>query len=170
MKKSVEENKNELKLIESRIDDMQPIEPPNGYYFNVSEKQNETVILEPEIESIIRDKVSKVKGINSEAFMKLFTNGEYKIKISKITEEGFDLVENIKDLSEEVQEQLNNLDLYLVDDVITYNGEMVWGEIVNKMVKMGFQQNPEFDKLCGSNSYTSSEESKESVKSKNNKF
>ena len=44
-----------MRVIEGRIDDLQPIEPSNGYYFNVSEKQNETVILEPEIESIIKE-------------------------------------------------------------------------------------------------------------------
>jgi len=47
---------------------------------------------------------------------------------------------------------------------------MSWSEIVNKMIKMGFEQNPDFDKLCGSNSYTSTKESKETIKNKKTTF
>ena len=170
IEKSLEEAKNDLRVIEGRIDDIQPIEPPIGYYFNVSEKQNETVILEPEIEKIIKDKVSKVKGINTENFMKLFTSGEYHIKISKKTDDGFSLVEDFKDVTSDVLEKLSSLDLSIDDKKLVYMGEMSWGEMVNKMIKIGFEQNPDFDKLCGSNSYTSTEESKETIKNKKTTF
>jgi len=170
IEKNLEEAKNDLRVIEGRIDDIQPIEPPIGYYFNVSEKQNETVILEPEIESIIKDKVSKVKGINVEAFMKLFTSGEYHIKIAKKTDDGFSLVENYKDVTSDVLEKLSGLSLSIDDKKLVYVGEMSWGEMVNKMIKIGFEQSPDFDKLCGSNSYTSTEESKETIKNKKTNF
>lgn len=170
IEKNLEEAKNDLKVIEGRIDDIQPIEPPIGYYFNVSEKQNETVILEPEIESIIKDKVSKVKGINVEAFMKLFTSGEYHIKIAKKTDGGFSLVEDFKDVTSDVLEKLSGLSLSIDDKKLVYVGEMSWGEMVNKMIKIGFEQSPDFDKLCGSNSYTSTEESKETIKNKKTNF
>ena len=170
IEKNLTEAKNDLRVIEGRIDDLQPIEPSNGYYFNVSEKQNETVILEPEIESIIKDKVSKVKGINTEAFMKLFISGEYHIKIAKKTDDGFSLVEDYKDVTSDILEKLSSLGLSVDDKKLVYMGEMAWGEIVNKMIKMGFEQNPDFDKLCGSNSYTSTEETKETIKTKKTKF
>jgi len=170
IEKILEEAKNDLRIIEGRIDDIQPIEPPIGYYFNVSEKQNETVILEPEIEKIIKDKVSKVKGINTENFMKLFTSGEYHIKIAKKTNDGFSLVEDFKDITSDVLEKLSSLDLSIDDKKLVYMGEMSWSEIVNKMIKIGFEQNPDFDKLCGSNSYTSTEESKETIKNKKTTF
>ena len=170
IEKNLTEAKNDLRVIEGRIDDLQPIEPSNGYYFNVSEKQNETVILEPEIESIIKDKVSKVKGINLDAFMKLFTSGEYHIKIAKKTDSGFEMVEDYKDVPSDVLEKLSSLDLSIDEGKMIFMGEMAWGEIVNKMIKMGFEQNPDFDKLCGSNSYTSTDETKESIKTKKTKF
>ena len=170
IEKNLSEAKNDLRVIEGRIDDLQPIEPSVGYYFNVSEKQNETVILEPEIESIIKDKVSKVKGINVEAFMKLFTSGEYHIKISKKTDDGFEMVEDYKNVPSDVLEKLSSLDLSIDDKKLVYMGEMSWGEMVNKMIKMGFEQSPDFDKLCGSNSYTSTEESKETIKNKKTTF
>jgi hypothetical protein len=170
IEKNLTESKNDLRVIEGRIDDIQPIEPSNGHYFNVSEKQNETVILEPEIESIIKDKVSKIKGINTEAFMKLFISGEYHIKIAKKNDDGFSLVEDYKDVTSDILEKLSSLGLSVDDKKLVYMGEMAWGEIVNKMIKMGFEQNPDFDKLCGSNSYTSTEETKETIKTKKTKF
>jgi len=170
IEKILEEAKNDLRVIEGRIDDIQPIEPPIGYYFNVSEKQNETVILEPEIEKIIKDKVSKVKGINTENFMKLFTSGEYHIKIAKKTDDGFSLVEDFKDITSDVLEKLSSIDLSIDDKKLVYMGEMSWGEMVNKMIKMGFEQSPDFDKLCGSNSYTSTDETKETIKNKKTTF
>lgn len=167
---NLEHTEKELDLIESRIDDIQPISPTNGYYFNVSERQNDVVVLEPEISELIRDKVSKIKTINVDNFMKLFTNGEYKISISKIIDDGFDVIEDFNSLPDDIQNKLSSLDLYLVDDKFTYNGEMSWGELVNKMVKMGFQQSPEFDKFCGSNSYSSKDETKSDVKKTKTKF
>ena len=170
IEKNLEEAKNDLKVIEGRIDDLQPIDPPNGYYFNVSEKKNETVILEPQIESIIKDKVSKIKGINAEAFMKLFTSGEYHIKIAKKIDSGFEMVEDYKDVPTDILEKLSTLDLSIDEGKMIFMGEMAWGEIVNKMIKIGFEQNPDFDKLCGSNSYTSTDETKESAKTKKTNF
>jgi hypothetical protein len=126
--------------------------------------------LEPEIEKIIKDKVSKVKGINTENFMKLFTSGEYHIKISKKNDDGFSLVEDFKEVPSDILEILSSLDLSIDDKKLVYMGEMSWSEIVNKMIKMGFEQNPDFDKLCGSNSYTSTDETKETIKTKKTKF
>jgi hypothetical protein len=67
--KNIETTKTDIKLLEDRIDDLQPIEPPTGYYFFVSERQNETITLDESTEKIIRDKVSKVKSINLDNFM-----------------------------------------------------------------------------------------------------
>jgi hypothetical protein len=39
------------------------------------------------------------------------------------------------------------------DGKLIYMGDMNWGDIINKMVKLGFSQDSEFDKHCGSNSY-----------------
>ena len=38
---------------------------------------------------------------------------------------------------------------------ITYTGELNWHEITSKMIHKGFEQDEEFDKFVGSNSYTS---------------
>jgi hypothetical protein len=38
-----------------------------------------------------------------------------------------------------------------------YRGDFTWHKIVDKMIRLGFEQEPEFDKLCGSPSYQSEE-------------
>jgi hypothetical protein len=38
-----------------------------------------------------------------------------------------------------------------------YRGELSWHKLVDKMIRMGFEQEPEFDKMCGSPSYQSEE-------------
>jgi hypothetical protein len=170
IKKNLEESKNDLKILESRINDIQPNELPNGYYFNVSERQNETVILEPEIESLIKDKVSKVKNINLDAFMKLFTDGEYHLRLSKISDDSYEVVSDFSKLPDDILENLSKIDLTIDEDKMVYMGYLSWGEIVNKMIKIGFQQNPEFDKFCGSNSYSSTQKTKEEIKTTKTQF
>jgi hypothetical protein len=170
IEKNLEESKNDLKILESRINDIQPNELPNGYYFNVSERQNETVILEPEIESLIKDKVSKVKNINLDAFMKLFTDGEYHLRLSKISDDSYEVVSDFSKLPDDILENLSKIDITIDKDKMVYMGDLSWGEIVNKMIKIGFQQNPEFDKFCGSNSYSSTQKTKEEIKTTKTQF
>lgn len=151
--KKVEECKAEIELLQDRLDDLKPQADFNGYYFNVSEMLNEKVILEPEVEEIIKSKVSKIKSINVEAFMKLFEQGEYKIKLGVSQEDNIVEVEDYNKLPESILKSLSEINLQLIDNELSFVGELTWGEIVNKMVKLGFGQDSNFDKNCGSNSY-----------------
>jgi len=146
--KNIEQSKEDLKLIENRIDDLQPFEDFNGYYFHVSERQNEKIILEPEIENIIKDKVSKIKSINLDGFMKLFTDGEFHIKLGKMVDDNIYIIDDYKNLTDEIWSKLSRLELQLNEDKLVYRGEMIWSQIVNKMIKMGFGESSDFNKLC----------------------
>lgn len=163
IEKTLEETKSDLKLIEERIDDLQPIEPSNGYYFNVSERQNESVVLEPGIEKIIREKLSKVKSINTENFMKLFVDGEYQIRIGQDIYGSIDEVTDYKNLSVDIMKSLDKVSVFISSDKLIYQGDKNWADIVNKMIKNGFNQSPEFDKKCGSNSFGTKIETKEEI-------
>lgn len=151
----IEESKSEIRLLESRIESLQPELVPNGMYFNISERLNEKIVLEKEIYDIIKSKVDKVKGINSEAFMKLFQDGEFQIRFAKKTENGF---EELVDLKELDSMHLPDLTFTIKDNKLYYIGEIVWADLVNKFLKMGFSQDPDWDKLCNSNSYKLSAE------------
>jgi hypothetical protein len=156
--RKLEEAKGDIKLLESRLDTLAPNEEPNGYVFFVSEELNQKVSLPEDIESIIREKVSKVKGINADAFMKLFEGGEYQIRLAKIeNDETFGEhpveVTDYDSLSEEIKGKLNFLHLH--DGKLIHNGDMKWHDLIQKMIKLGFEQSSEFDKICGSTSYGS---------------
>lgn len=149
----------DLQLVESRIDDLN-IEPtPNGYFFSVSERINETITLDSETETKIKNVVSKVKSINTDNFMKLFTQGQFKIKIGK--KDNNDLVTPITELDKNLFSNSDFIDSFPFDNISLENDEillstdLIWAVIVNKMVKSGFSQDPGFDELCGSNSYKS---------------
>jgi len=169
--KKIEDAKKEYKLIEDRLETLQPNEPFTGYYFNVSERLNEKVQLEDSIAELIRSKVSKVKSINTDAFMKLFEDGEYHVRLGVKKEDGtMEEFTEYESLTDDVKKLLRNVGLTLTVDQpgtgssveealkntkskLVYFGEMGWGDIVQKMIKNGFAQEGEFDKMCGSNSY-----------------
>ena len=51
-----------------------------------------------------------------------------------------------------------------------YRGELTWSQVVNRMIKLGFEEDPEFNKMCGSNSYQSNTETKEEIKNHQTTF
>jgi hypothetical protein len=162
--KKVGDTEDEIKLLESRLETLEPETKFTGYYFNVSESLNEKVNLEPEIAELIKSKISKVKSINVEAFMKLFEDGEYQIRLGAKSMDVIGEVTDYESLSEESQKALAKLGVKMSDGKLVYMGEMNWGDIVNKMVKLGFSQDSEFDKHCGSNSYKAVQYGKEEPK------
>jgi hypothetical protein len=154
----VEEFTADIRLLESRIDSLQPQAEPNGWYFNVSERLNEQIVLEKEIYDTILSKVSKVKGINSEAFMKLFEDGEFRIRLARKNEDVFDELKEFEKLPDELIEIFEKLKLTVSNENnILYIGEIIWADLVNKFIKLGFLQDPEWEKICESNSYKLSE-------------
>ena len=151
----LDECKSDIDLLKSRLKTFEPEKPKNGYIFNVSEILNELIELEPEVEYMIRDKVSKVKGIIVENFMKLFQMGEHRIRLCKRENDEFVEVQNFTDVLDELNDVLKESELkfFIEDEKLLYKGELAWAEIVNQMIKDGFEQDSEWDKICGSNSY-----------------
>ena len=143
----------DIKLLESRLDSLKPKDEPNGYVFFVSEELNQKVNLPEDIEAIIREKVSKVKGINAEAFMKLFEGGEYQIRLAKTEDGSLVEVTDYQNLPQEVQDKLDFVHLH--ENKLIHHGDLKWHDLVDKMINLGFEQSSEFDKMCGSNSFGS---------------
>ena len=150
--KKIDTVNTEIKVLGSRIDSLMPKSEPNGYYFSLSERLNEKVTLEDDVAQLIRDKVSKVKSINVDAFMKLFEAGEFNLKLG-IKNEIMTEVVDYNNLPENIKKSLSEIGFTLVDDKLSYLGEMSWHDLVDKLIKVGFSQDPEFDKMAGSNSY-----------------
>lgn len=154
----IKELESDIELLDSRIENLGIESPDNGYYFFVSERINEEVSLDLEVEKTIRKVVSKVKSINVENFMKLFKDGEFHIKFGIKIGDEIKPLDNLKDLLT-IDDKFYNLlpfeDLEFEKDYLILKTDLSWGKIVNKMVNSGFSQDPQFDEMCGSNSYQS---------------
>lgn len=158
--KKAEEKSEALKVLESRLQSMKPGDEPNGYVFYVSEEIKDMESLD-ENESKVAAKIAEIMKLKLDVLTGMLTEGYYKIKIAKkddITNQDFEL-------QKEIYEKIVNLDIEgkisITDGEFQYRGKMNWHQIVGKMIRMGFEQEPEFDKLCQSNSYDSHEEQKE---------
>jgi hypothetical protein len=138
---------------------MKPVDEPNGYVFFVSEEMKDMEELD-ESESKVAAKIADIMKLKTDVLMKMLTEGYYKIKIAKsddITNQDFEL-------EKEVYQKIATLDIEgkmkLTEEGFEYRGKLNWHQLVSKMIKSGFAQDEEFDKLCNSNSYESKEEEK----------
>jgi len=155
-----EEKKESLGILETRLETMKPGDEPNGYVFFVSEEMKDMEELD-ETEAKVAAKIADIMKLKTDVLMKMLTEGYYKIKIAKsddITNQDFEL-------EKEVYQKIATLDIdgkmKLTEEGFEYRGKLNWHQLVSKMIKSGFAQDEEFDKLCQSNSYESKEEEKE---------
>ena len=165
--KKAEEKSEALGILETRLETMKPGEEPNGYVFFVSEEQKEMESLSEE-ETKIALKISEIMKLKGDVIVKMLTEGYYKIKIAKAD----DITNGDFELEKEIYQKIAILDINgsmkLIKEYpsnepsgFEYRGKLNWHQLVSKMIRLGFTQEPEFDKLCNSNSYESHEEEKE---------
>ena len=154
-----EEKVEALGILETRLETMKPGEEPNGYVFFVSEEMKDMEELD-ETEAKVAAKIADIMKLKKDVLVKMLTEGYYKIKIAKsgdITNQDFEL-------EKEVYQKIATLDIEgkmkLTEEGFEYRGKLNWHQLVSKMIKSGFAQDEEFDKLCNSNSYESKEEEK----------
>ena len=157
--KKAEEKAESLGVLETRLETMKPGDEPNGYVFCVSEEIKDMEELD-ETESKVAAKIADIMKLKKDVLVKMLTEGYYKIKIAKsddITNQDFEL-------DKEIYNKIMTLDIdgkmLLTDSEFQYRGKLNWHQLVSKMIKSGFAQDEEFDKLCNSNSYESKEEEK----------
>lgn len=156
----LKESKENLKVLETRLESMYPGDEPNGYVFYISEEQKEETGLD-ESTRHIADKIADLMKLKKDVLFDYLTGGYYKIKIAKK-----DDFKN-EDIDKEIIQKISSID---IDGKISmvgignfeYRGELNWHQLVQKMIRRGFEQEPEFDKFCQSNSYFSKEEDNKS--------
>jgi hypothetical protein len=154
-----EEKKEALGVLETRLETMKPGDDPNGYVFFVSEEIKDMESLSEE-ETKIALRISEIMKLKGDVIVKMLTEGYYKIKIAKkedITNQDFQL-------EKEIYQKIMSIDIdgkmKVSEEGFEYRGKLNWHQLVSKMIRNGFEQEPEFDKLCQSNSYDSHEEDK----------
>ena len=153
----VQEKLEALGVLETRLETMKPAEEPNGYVFFVSEEQKDMEELR-EVEAGVAEKIADIMKLKKDVLMKMLTEGYYKIKIAKSS----DITNSDFELEKEIYQKIMTLDIdgkmSLNEEEFQYRGKLNWHQLVAKMIKSGFAQNEEFDKLCNSNSYASKEQ------------
>ena len=150
-------------VLETRLESMTPGDEPNGWVFFISEEQKHETGLDETTKSIA-DKIADIMKLKKEVLFDYLTSSFYKIKIAKSDDITNKDVELTKDILEKIESIDINGKISINEDEFQYRGELNWHQLVSKMIRRGFTQDPEFDKLCQSNSYESKEEKEEELK------
>ena len=150
----------QLGVLETRLESMTPGDESNGYVFYVSEEQKNELGLD-ETTKHVADKIADLLGLKKEVLFEQLTGGFYKIRIAKKDDITAEKVEVTKDILEKMSFDPTGKMTMVEKGEFEYRGDMTWHQLVGKMIRNGFEQEPEFDKLCQSNSYDSKEELKE---------
>lgn len=149
--RSINSESERLSVLQARLDSFNVNEEPTGYVFQVSDaKQSERELSDVE-KSIVID-IAKIIKADENMLTKLLSNAMYVIKLAK--KDNFE----DKSITKEVLEKIKQIDLngsviLNTDGDFEYRGKLTWHQIVDKLIKKGFEQDPEFEKLAGSNSY-----------------
>jgi len=145
-----------LKILNTRLESLQPKDEPVGYDFFVSTEIKSDIEPDENLVAVV-EKIAPVLKLNTPVVIDMLTKGYYTIKIQK---QGSD---EEKEIEREIYKKIVSIDVMGKVDMISstefeYRGDMTWHQLIGKMIRMGFEQNPEFDKISGSNSYESKEE------------
>jgi hypothetical protein len=156
----------DLGVLETRLDSFNANDESLGYVFYVSEEQKPEDIGLSEDNRAMADKIAEIVGLKKDVLFKMLTEGYYKIRIAEKSDMTTDKVKVTNEVLEKMKSLVNG-DTSLEAKVtmtepghFEYRGTMNWHQIVGKMIRKGFEQEPEFDKICQSNSYDSHEEEK----------
>lgn len=150
----------QLGVLETRLESMTPGDEPNGYVFFVSEEQKNELGLD-ESTKHVADKIADLLGLKKDVLFEQLTGGFYKIRIAKKDDITAEKVEVTKEILEKMSfDPMGKMSMEVPGE-FEYRGDLNWHQLVGKMIRNGFEQEPEFDKLCQSNSYDSKEELKE---------
>lgn len=167
----VTESSEQLGILETRLETMTPGDKPNGYVFFVSEEQKLETGLD-ETTRNIADKIADIMKLKKDVLFDYLTGSFYNIKIAKkddITKE----LELNKEFQKLFNEKIKTIDVegsfsvQAEKDVIEYRGKLNWHQLVSKFIRNGFEQDVEFDKLSGSNSYETKTDEIETPESDN---
>jgi len=145
----------DLKILNTRKESMQPQLDPNGYVFYVAPGENSGVDPTDTTTIEVIEKLAPLMKLNVPAVLDVLGQTTYEIRIDR---KG--VYEDTEIAEDEINELVMNFDILgqttmTNKNVFSYQGELTWHQIVDKLLKLGFEQDSEYDKLCGSPSYQS---------------
>ena len=148
-----------LSILETRLDSLVPNATPNGYVFLVSDEQKSEIGLN-ESDTELVGRISELMKLKKDVLIKHLTESFYKISIAKKDnlldekdKKSFsNLLQSIDLFGKFTNPQFRKLENYEIGE-FEYRGKLNWHQLTAKMLKKGFEQEPDFDKIAGSNSY-----------------
>lgn len=148
--------KKSLGVLETRLETLTPGDEPNGYVFFVSDKQDNGIELNDDTKAVAT-KIAKLMNLKVDVLLENLTEGFFKIKIA--TKDTY----SVENINQEIYEKIVNIGLrgefsIVADGELQYTGDLNWHQLVSKMLRNGFEQDAEFEKNAGSNSYKSKED------------
>lgn len=161
----INEVSSEIELLESRLSNIKPNAADNGWVFFIAEGEKGIDELDPSFVEIIQRKFKK----SAEAILAVIKGSSFSIKIAKKGDLEAEVTQEIMDALSKIDNP-DFLSLGEKPGEFRYTGELKWHGLVEKMTKLGFQQDPEFDKLCGSNSYQSEVAAEQDIDTNDNGF
>ena len=171
----LKETEDELGILQTRLETMTSGDDSNGYVFLVSDEQKLETGLDESTKNIA-DKIADIMKLKKDVLFKYLTGGYYNISIGKKDDITSEIDE--KELTKLVSEKVLVIDpsgKFSFDEVndrpvVQYRGDLNWHQLTSKLIRKGFEQDEEFDKLAGSNSYeTKTEEVQTEIEIKNDK-
>jgi hypothetical protein len=149
----LDSTKENLRILNTRLNSLSPKDEPIGYCFFVSAEIKSDIEPDQNLLTIL-DKIAPVMKLNVPVVVNMLTGSHFNIKIKSI--KGDDKI------SKEIVDKISKIDVtgsitMLSHTEYEYRGELNWHQLVDRMIRLGFEQNPDFDKECGSNSYQSEE-------------
>lgn len=140
-----------LSILETRLETLVPNAISNGYVFLVSDEQKSEIGLSDSDTELV-GRISELMKLKKDVLIKHLTESFYKISIAK--KDNFE----DKETTKEIYKLIQSIDLFgkftpTENGEFEYRGKLNWHQLTAKMLKKGFEQEPEFDKIAGSNSY-----------------
>ena len=148
---NAEKSSESLSILETRLETLVPNAPSNGYVFLVSDEQKTEIDLNDSDTELV-GRISELMKLKKDVLIKHLTESFYKISIAK--KDNFE----DKEITKEIYKLIQSIDLFgkftpTKNGEFEYRGKLNWHQLTAKMLKKGFEQEPEFDKVAGSNSY-----------------
>ena len=148
---NAEKSSESLSILETRLETLVPNAPSNGYVFLVSDEQKSEIGLNDSDTELV-GRISELMKLKKDVLIKHLTESFYKISIAK--KDNFE----DKEITKEIYKLIQSIDLFgkftpTENGEFEYRGKLNWHQLTAKMLKKGFEQEPEFDKVAGSNSY-----------------
>jgi len=143
----------DLGVLYTRLDSLKPIDSPNGHIFYVSPENKTGIVPDQNMVDVVA-KIAPILKLRQDVVIDLLTAGYHTIKIAVKGD-----IENTN-IDKEIYEKIKKIDILGKLKMVgpcefEYRGELTWHKLVDKMIRLGFEQDPDFDKKCGSPSYES---------------